>query len=101
MGATAVLEIAAAIPPAKKSLANEIAVSLIFDVLFLLFSYLNACLKILRPVLPSIPPASGSLACSVEMADFYTGLGIFFLSEAPSREKTSASVVFPIVIGSR
>ena len=29
MGATAVLEMAAEIPPAKKSLANEIAVSLI------------------------------------------------------------------------
>lgn len=30
MGATAVLEMAAAIPPAKKSLAKEIAVSFIF-----------------------------------------------------------------------
>lgn len=30
MGATAVLEMAAAIPPAKKSLAKEIAVSVIF-----------------------------------------------------------------------
>lgn len=34
----------------------------------------------------SIPPASGSLACSVEMADFYTGLRIF-LFKARSREK--------------
>jgi len=30
MGATAVLEMAAAIPPARKSLAKEMAVSLIF-----------------------------------------------------------------------
>lgn len=39
MGATAVLEMAAAIPPAKKSLAKEIAVSDIFGCCQTPFSY--------------------------------------------------------------
>lgn len=49
MGATAVLEMAAAIPPAKKSLAKEIAVSVIFG-----------CCQVLSSV---------GFACGVEMAD--------------------------------
>lgn len=48
MGATAVLEMAAAIPPARKSLAKEIAVSVIFG-----------CCQ-----------TSLGFACRVEMADF-------------------------------
>lgn len=50
MGATAVLEMAAAIPPAKKSLAKEIACSLIFS-----------CYQ---------PPSSYSVG-GVEMAESY------------------------------
>lgn len=53
MGATAVLEMAAAIPPAKKSFAKEIAVSLIFG-----------CCQ-----LPSRSLQSVGFACGVEMAD--------------------------------
>ncbi len=53
MGATAVLEIAAAIPPAKKSLAKEIAVSVIFR-------YYHT---------PSRSLSSLGFACGVEMAD--------------------------------
>lgn len=53
MGATAVLEMAAAIPPARKSLAKEIAVSLIFR-----------CSQA-----PSRFLCSVGFACEVEMAD--------------------------------
>lgn len=78
MGATAVLEMAAAIPPAKKSLAKEIAVSLIFG-----------CYQTQSRLLQS-----EGFACGVEMADSNLGERGF---KKTVREKTRELRLSPLI----
>lgn len=91
MGATAVLEMAAEIPPAKKSLANETAVSdmvlfWLLDVPFRLTSTQD------KPHCPL-----EKLACTDEMADCEAARGIYVTQSSRYNTGTLAPRYWPMI----